>query len=89
MFGRSVLYYSFSAITCPSSLGTLDNGQISYSTDTTAPFDYGTVVTFTCNTGFSLSGDSMRSCGGDGSSQSGVWSGSSPVCIGDSGELLL
>ena len=76
------LLSSLSAVTC-SSLGTFANGQIIYSTDTTAPYDYGTVATFTCNTEFSLSGDSTRTCRGDGSSQIGVWSGSSPVCVGE------
>ena len=70
------LFTSPSAITC-SSLGAFANGQITYSTDTTSPHDFGTVATFTCNTGFSLSGDSTRICG-----SGGVWSGSSPVCIG-------
>ena len=75
-------YTSLTAITCQS-LGTFANGQIAYSPDTIAPHNFGTVATFTCNTGFRLSGDMMRTCGGDGSSQSGEWSGSSPVCVGE------
>ena len=75
-------FTSFPAITCPS-LGAFANGQVSYSPDTTAPHNFGTVATFSCNTGFSLSGGSTRTCGGDGSSQNGVWSGSSPVCVGE------
>ena len=73
------------AITC-SSLGAIADGTVTYSSDTTAPHDFGTVATFSCNTGCSRSGDSTITCGGDGSSQSGVWSGSSPVCTC---ELLL
>ena len=74
------LLYFYSVITCPS-LGAITDGQVIYSPDTTSPHDFGTVATFICNTGCSLSGDSARTCGGDGSSQSGVWSGSSPVCL--------
>ena len=73
---------TISAITCHS-LGTIANGQVTDSTDTTSPSDFGTVATFTCNTGFGLDGDRMRTCGGDGSSRSGVWSGSSPMCVGE------
>ena len=70
---------TISAIICLP-LGAITNGQVTYST---FPHNFGTVATFTCNTGFSLSGDSTRTCGGDGSSQNGVWSGSSPVCVGE------
>ena len=78
---------SVSAITCPS-LGTFANGQITYSIDITAPHNFGTVAIFSCNTGFSLSGGSTRTCGGDGSSENGVWSGSSPVCVGELLQVL-
>ena len=74
---------SLTAITCSVSLGSITNGQVTYSPDTTPPYDFGTVATFSCNTGFSLSVDVVRTCGGDGSSQSGEWSGSSPVCVGE------
>ena len=74
------LLYFYSVITCLS-LGAITDGQVIYSPDTTSPHDFGTVATFTCNTGCNLIGDSARTCGGDGSSQSGVWSGSSPVCL--------
>ena len=75
-------FASHTVITCLS-LEAIANGQITYSPDTISPYNFGTVATFTCNTGFSLSGDMTRTCGGDGSSQSGVWSGSSPVCVGE------
>ena len=75
-----ILYSSLGPVVC-SSLGTRANGQITYSPDATSPHDFGTVATFTCNTGFSLRGDRMRTCG-----SGEVWSGSSPVCVG---ELLL
>ncbi len=36
-----------------------------------------TVATYTCNPGFTLTGNSTRTCGSD-----GVWSGSDPMCEG-------
>ena len=76
------MYMQPAAITCSSLLGP-DNGQVTYSTDTTSPFDIGTMATYSCNTGFGLSGgDATRSCGGDGSSPNGIWSGMSPTCQG-------
>ncbi|XP_064386214.1 sushi, von Willebrand factor type A, EGF and pentraxin domain-containing protein 1-like [Halichondria panicea] len=47
------------------------NGGISYSDQSRSD---GTVATYTCNTGYTLNGDSTRACG------SGVWSGSAPIC---------
>ena len=37
-----------------------------------------TMATHTCNTGYTLSGDTTRTCGSGGSG--GVWNGSAPVC---------
>ena len=57
------------------------NGQIAYSTDQTPDFDFGTVVTYTCDRGYGLNdGDSERMCGGDGGTSNGMWSGISPSC---------
>ena len=70
------------AITC-SSLSAINNGRISYSPDTTDPFNSGTVASHTCNDGFYLaSGNSVRTCGGDGLNTVGSWSGIAPVCLG-------
>ena len=62
-------------ITC-SDLPSLTNGDTDYgvagSTDS-RPVD--TVATYTCNPGFTLNGDTTRTCGSD-----GVWSGLAPTC---------
>ena len=44
----------FAAIECPSLTAPM-NGQVSYATDMTSPYEIGT-ATFTCNAGFSLDG---------------------------------
>ena len=72
----------FLVITCPS-LSVSSSGQVSYFTDTTSPHDLGTVATFTCNPGFRLDGLERVTCGGDGSSPNGMWSGSPPNCTGN------
>ena len=66
----------FTVITCDS-LSPPSNGQVTYSTDS---FSYGTVAMYSCIVGFGLMGDMTRTCGGDGSSPSGEWSGTSPSC---------
>ena len=58
------------------------NGQVSFSSGTTSTHFFGTVATFSCTSGFGLLGNMTRVCGGNGSSSSGVWSGSPPICIG-------
>ena len=66
-------------ITCVS-LGSINNGQISYDSFT---LGYGTTATYSCDTGFGLSGrDRERVCGGNGSSPSGLWNGNAPHCEG-------
>jgi hypothetical protein len=42
---------------------------------------YGSTASFKCSTGFHLTGRSTLTCGGDGSSATGSWSGSEPRCI--------
>ena len=66
------------AITC-STLSFIVNGVISYNQRGT-PYPFGTSAVYSCTEGFYLQGDSSRECGG--SSVSGIWSGSAPVCIG-------
>ncbi len=58
------------------------NGRIEYSVDTSAPFDFATAATYSCNEGFFLEGNEIRNCGGDGSSMTGLWDGTAPVCTG-------
>ena len=70
------------AIRC-SVLPAVDNGKITYSTDTTEPYDYGTTATYQCDSGYELTGgDTVRTCTGDGSSPVGEWNGTLPVCAG-------
>ncbi len=65
-------------ITC-SDLPTPTFGDIDYGgAGSTDNRPVGTVATYTCNTGYTLSGGITitRTCGSD----DGVWSGSDPVC---------
>ncbi|XP_064386051.1 sushi, von Willebrand factor type A, EGF and pentraxin domain-containing protein 1-like [Halichondria panicea] len=62
-------------ITC-FDLSSLVNGNVHYGgagSPGSRPVD--TVVTYNCNTGFTLTGGSTRTCGSD-----GMWSGSAPTC---------
>ena len=48
--------------------------------DTLSQYDYETIATHKCNTGFVLTvGDVERTCG-DGNGVNGEWSGTAPVC---------
>ncbi len=69
------------AIMC-SDLPPPDNGRITYSTDTTSPYDFGTVATYVCDTGFGLVGGGSRLCGGRDTSPSGSWSEAASTCEG-------
>ena len=60
-----------SAINCGDP-GTPTNGQRSLSSTT-----YNSVVTYTCDVGYTLQGSNSRTC-----QSSGQWSGSVPQCIG-------
>ena len=57
------------------------------SADAMGNFAFGTVATHSCSDGFFLMGNEMRVCGGDGTSPTGVWSGSEPVCSGNDNEF--
>ena len=71
---------SYAVIQCPD-IPDPYNGQILFTTDRQAPFDYGTTAQYVCDSGFSLIGDeSMRVCEGDGQSDIGVWSGYDYTC---------
>ena len=71
----SLLSLSPPAILCPI-LPDIENGFITYSPDTEADFDKGTVATYTCNEGFNLQGrDRERTCQID-----GTFSGTAPIC---------
>ena len=49
------------------------NGQVDLTSGTT----FGQIVTYSCNIGYNLVGDSTRTC-----QATGVWSGSAPTCEG-------
>ena len=74
--------FCITAITCEDLLNP-PNGDVNFSPDKTAPFDFGTNATYSCGTGFGLSeGNAMRTCDGDGSSPIGEWDGTAPTCEG-------
>ena len=59
------------------------NGGIEYSSDSTAPYDVLTTATYTCDSGFALSGgDEVRTCVSNVDSTGGVWTGTAPTCEG-------
>ena len=61
-------------VTC-SDLTNPTNGMIGYNIEAASPRPVDTVATYTCVTGYTLNGNTMRTCMSD-----GVWSGSAPVC---------
>lgn len=67
--------WSGSAPTCDpvdcGPLGSPSNGNVSVAATT-----FGSTATYTCNSGYTLSGDASRTCEGSGS-----WSGSVPSCV--------
>ena len=55
--------------------------MIAYVSDTVNEFVFGTLAVYTCNEGFGLNGsDAFRTCDGDGSSLTGSFDGSAPIC---------
>ena len=64
----------FVAIQC-TDLPLVPNGIIDYGPDNT-------VAQYSCDTGYYLQGNDARSCGGNGLSTVGVWSGRDPSCLG-------
>ena len=76
-------------IQCPDIFDPYD-GQVVFTDDRLAPFEYGTIASYSCNDGFTLIGDkSVRVCGGDGLSDLGVWSGEDYICLSLEGEFNL
>ena len=52
-----------------------------YATDTTAPFNYQTTATYSCNAGYEMSvGDTVRTCSGS-LEGDGYWTGTALICI--------
>ncbi len=59
------------------------NGRISYQDDTIAPFVFETTVTYSCDTGYGMSGGNpVRTCVSSDSGP-GEWSGTAPTCEGE------
>ncbi len=59
------------------------NGVISYNADMTAPYNVGTVATYSCNAGFELVinlGSEMRTCVDVGDGSGAIFSGEAPTC---------
>ena len=67
---------SVQAITCLD-LPQLSNGVVAYDNDKANGRPVGTLVTYSCNPGYTLNGDTIRICRSD-----GTWSGSEPTCEG-------
>ena len=57
-----------------------ENGRVTYSPDVLALFDFGTVATYQCDSGYAISGEDTRTCEGDGRFFMGTWSGVAPTC---------
>ena len=77
MFGIiSIIPYTVNTVptTCPD-LIVPANGMISYNMGTASLRPVDTVATFTCDTGYTLTGGTTRVC-----ASGGVWSGSPPTC---------
>ena len=72
LYGGSVVSYT---VPCPV-LSTPDSGGVSYSNSITeAPIPTNIVATYSCSSGYSLVGDSTRTC-----QSGGTWTGSAPIC---------
>ncbi len=85
-----LLYYCIVEITCPF-LSNLGNGSLTYSDlhDQNSSYAFNVVATYSCNTGFSLVGNSNRTCTGDGNSTTGAFSGMDPTCEGESNSTIV
>ena len=61
------------------------NGQIHFSSDNLAPFDFETFATYSCDPGYELSGgNDVRMCDGNSVSAVGSWNGTAPSCTRES-----
>ena len=65
-------YYSLSAVNC-GPLTNPNNGQV----DTSPGTIFESTATYTCDTGYILSGSQSRTCGAD-----GMWTSTEPTCSG-------
>ena len=80
MFGQHTVCL-IAVIRCPD-IADPYYGQIDFSPDRRAPFDYGTQAVYSCDDGYTLTGaESLRLCVGDGSSDVGYWTGQDMACV--------
>ena len=83
------MYSSIAAVTCVD-LTSLDNGGITYSSVDANARAVDSTATYSCMTGFTLTGNIIRTCQSD-----GMWSGMDPTCegkrtsLGDHTSILL
>ena len=83
-------YLAVNLATSCSALLAVENGKVTYPSGTTEPYDYGTIATYQCDSGYELTGgDTVRTCTGDGSSTMGQWNGAAPVCTGKANNLYV
>ncbi len=68
------VFFAVRTTTC-SDLSVPTNGMIAYDTGSMDARPVNTVATYTCNTGYMLTGDMTRNCGAG-----GMWSGTDPTC---------
>ena len=69
-----MIFFHILAVTCPG-VSTLNNGTIVFS-DPTIPRGEESTVTYSCNTGYGLTGEAVRTCTSSG------WNGTEPRCEG-------
>ena len=60
------------------------NARVNFSADGVAPFTLGTIATYSCNQGFGLNGNAVRTCSEivDITNPQADWSGNPPSCEG-------
>ena len=67
------VFFSLATVVDCGPLTDPDNGSVTHTAGTT----FRQIATYSCNTGYSLVGDSTRTC-----QSSGFWSGNAPICQG-------
>ena len=81
IWDTNVYKFSLLAIMC-SDLPIPTNGLVMYSPDTTSPYSYLTMASYSCTAGYGLSGgDNTRQCVYS-ISTPGMWNGTAPICDG-------
>ncbi len=78
-----IIHNQFLFVAVCDELAIIANGMIVYTDDITAPYDIGTLATYSCNPGFVLSGENVqRTCMNAGDGIGGRFDGVAPTsCI--------